>query len=58
MSCHEIRLQVKIDLAVFKYTIFGVLKSKDKCNLTSLYKLIALFAALFACATFAKVWSR
>jgi hypothetical protein len=49
MSRPEIWLQVKIDFyADNLYTIFGVLKSKDKCNLISLYKLIAFFVALLA----------
>jgi len=43
MSCPEIWLQVKIHFyAVNLYAILGVLKSKDKCNLISLYNLIAL----------------
>jgi hypothetical protein len=61
MSCPEIGLQVKIVpiangvmLLIYRQ-LLGVLKSKDKCNLTSLYHLIAFFAALLACAVLVKV---
>ena len=47
--------RLKLIYADNLYTILGVLKSKDKCNLTPLYNLIAFFAALLACVTFIKV---